>query len=488
VEGLKNGPRFLDLADRCRRAGKPLLAVKAGRSNAGAALARSHTASLAGSYAVWQTACREHGVCVLDDPEAMIACAQFLIAFGPARAAAVAAMSPSGGTIAVTADRLAAAGVPLAQLSPGTRAALSALVPSTRPPNPLDIGGLARDAGLPAAIAAQDAYTADPGVGVLFIVVATTPQLDDKVRAWGKAAVERRMPTAILFTPGALVDGARKALREIGCPYTNRMDDALRVISTAIEYGRMTREPALERSSPSGVSTADLPDGRLTESEAKSLVRRAGIVSPEECHARDVGSAVRAAADLGYPVVMKAVCRELVHKSDIGMVQLGLRTPGEVEAAWTDIAAGVERHGLQRTFEGCVVQRMMSDGVELMLGARYDSCFGPVVVAGAGGVYAELFDDVCIALAPVAPDHARRLIDGLRISPLLRGARGRAPVDVDSAVDALVGLSHLAAALGPRLLELDINPLLVRAHGAVALDARAALAPSVQSPPETRHG
>lgn len=487
VEGLKDGRRFLELADRCRRAGKPLLAVKAGRSEAGARPAQSHTASLAGSYAVWQAACSEHGVCVLDDPEAMIACAHFLITFGPARSGSVAAMSPSGGTIAVTADRLAAAGLPLAALAPHTRSALSALVPAPRPLNPLDIGGLAREQGLPAAIAAQAAYAEDPEVGVLLIVVATTPQLEDKVRAWGRAAVERRTPTVILFTPGALVDGARRALRDIGCPYTNRMDDALRVIATAIEYGRMMRGPQPARLPAPALAIDALPSGRLTEPEAKALVARAGIAAPAERAASDVAMAVRAAADIGYPVVLKAVCRELAHKSDAGAVQLDLRTPQDVERAWRAIESALASRDLAKACSGCVVQRMASGGVELMLGARYDASFGPVVLAGAGGIYVELFDDVGLALAPVTRERARALLGGLRIAAVLKGARGRPPLDIEAAAEALVRLSELAAALGPRLLELDLNPLLVQARGALALDARATLAPVDLPSTKERH-
>lgn len=478
VEGLKNGPRFLELADRCRAAGKPLLAVKAGRSDAGALVAQSHTASLAGSHAVWQAAAREHGVCLLDDPEAMILCAQFLLQFGAPRSDGVAVLSPSGGTIAVSADRLSAAGLRLAQLGEETRTSLAALVPASRLLNPLDVGGLPRDAGLPAASAAQAAFAADPDVGVTFIVVATTPQLEDKVRAWGQAAIDGGIPTALLFTPGSLVDAARQALRDIGCPYTDRMDDALRVIATAVEYGRMMREglPS-NRVAPAQAPAAldALPAGRLTESEAKALVRHAGIAAPEECRATTADSAAAAADRLGYPVVMKAVCRELVHKSDIGAVKLGLANADDVRRAWREIVDSVARHQPHAQLDGCVVQQQIGDGVELMLGARWDPCFGPVVVMGAGGLFVELMDDVRVALAPIAGSRARQLLGELRIAPLLRGARGTPPLDIDAAIAAVVGLSRLAAALGPRLTELDVNPLLVQRRGVLALDARATL-------------
>ena len=477
VEGLRDGRRFLALADRCRAAGKPLLIVKAGRSAAGADITRSHTASLAGAYSVWEAACRDHGVLLLDDPEAMIDAAYFLTVFEPPPADAVAAISPSGGTIAVTADRLAAAGLPLAQPSGATRDALAAFIPPSRPLNPLDIGGLARAVGLPAAIEAQRAYAADPSVGVTLIVVATTPQLEDKVEAWGAAAVASRLPTAIVFTPGGLVDGARRRLRELGCPYTDRLDDALRVMRCALDYGRFRRS---ERASPPPAAPLALDDlpaaGLLTEPEAKALVARCGIATPPSAMSHDAAGAVVAAERLGYPVVLKGVCRELVHKSDIGAVALDLVDATAVRTAWDRIAAAVRTHLPHAHFEGCTVQTMVREaGVELVIGARHDATFGPVVMVGAGGIHVEILNDVSLALAPLDEACAHALIHALRIAPLLLGARGRPPLDLAAAARALVAVGRLAHALGPRLAELDVNPLLVTRHGVIALDARARL-------------
>lgn len=479
IEGIRDGARFLAVANRCRAAGKPLLTVKAGRSTAGAGITQSHTASLAGAQAVWEAACRDLGVCVLDDPEAMIDAAHFLTVFDAPKADGVAALSPSGGTIAITADRLADAGLPLAALSSDTQAALSALVPASRPLNPLDVGGLAREQGLPVALATQAAFAADASVGVTLIVVATTPQLEEKVRAWGRAAMAQRIPTAIVFTPGALVDGARQALRELGCPYTDRLDDALRVTRAAIEYGRIARTAA-SKSRPE-FTPVDFPaTGRLTEPQAKALIARAGILAPDDRLAESRTAAVAAAEQLGYPLVMKAVCRDLIHKSDIGAVKLGLADANAVARAWDEIMTAVGDHLPGARLEGCSIQRMAGSGVELVLGARYDPCFGPVVLVGAGGVYVEILADIQLALAPVDRARARAMIAALRIAPLLQGARGRPALDIEAAAAALAGLSLLAAGLGPRLTELDINPLLVQVRGVLALDARATLkAPTV---------
>lgn len=476
VEGVRDGGRFLALADRCRAAGKPLLVVKAGRSAAGAGIARSHTASLAGTAEVWEAACRERGIMLLDDPEAMIDAAHFLSVFDVPRTDAVAALSPSGGTIALAADRLAAAGVPLAAPSPATRTALAAFVPPSRPCNPLDVGGLAREAGLPAAIAAQAAFAQDPSVGVTLIVVATTPQLEDKVRAWGATAVASRVPTALVFTPGTLVDGARRALRALGCPYTDRLDDALRVVRCALDYGRMRRRLARPAPMLPAAPRGGWPSGRLTEPEAKALIARYGIAAPAAATCADLDSALAAAGRFGYPVVLKAVCRELVHKSDIGAVALDLADADALRAAWMRIAQAVRTHHPDAHFEGCSLQTLVREpGIELVLGARHDPTFGPVVMVGAGGVYVEILNDVRIALAPIDAEQALTLIGELRIAPLLTGARGRPPLAMAAAAQALAQLSTLAAALGPRLVELDVNPLHVGVHGALALDARATL-------------
>lgn len=483
IEGLKNGARFLELAQRARAAGKPVLAVKAGRSAAGQQVAQSHTASLAGSYAVWEAACRDHAVILLDDPEALIYCADFLIRFGAPAASTIAVMSPSGGTVAVTGDRVIAAGLALAEPGEAARHELQKLLPPGRTFNPLDVGGLPRASGLDSALTAYELLAKDPAVGAILIAVATTPQLEDKVRRWGAAALAGKKPTAILLTPGALVDGARNTLKEIGCPYTNRLDDALRVLRTAVDYGEALRNPP-PAAPPATIAAAvcgsasAFPDGRLTEPETKTLLRACGINTTEDALAKTPDDAVAQARRIGYPVVLKGVCRDLVHKSEAGAVKLDIQDADALRAAWRDIAAGIAAHLPGATLDGCVVQPMLSGGSELIVGCRWDAQFGAVVIVGSGGVLVEILDDVQMALAPVSAAHAKRLIAALRIAPVLAGARGRRSADINALADAVARLSELAATLGPRLSELDINPLLVReaGRGVIALDGRATLA------------
>lgn len=484
VEGLRDGRRFLDLAQQARAAGKPVLAVKAGRSAAGRQVTQSHTASLAGSYAVWEAACRDHAVILLDDPEALIYCADFLIRFGAPAVSTIAVMSPSGGTVAVTGDRVVAAGLTLAEPGAATAAELQKLLPRGRTINPLDVGGLPRASGLDSALTAYELLVRDPAVGAILIAVATTPQLEDKVRRWGSAALAGKKPTAILLTPGTLVDGARTALKDIRCPYTNRLDDALRVLRSAVDYGEALRHPPLP-AQPSAISAAALthaaalPAGRLNEPETKALLRACGISTTDDVLARTPADAILQAQRMGYPVVLKGVCRELIHKSEAGAVKLDINDADALHIAWRDIADGISAHLLGATLDGCVVQPMLTGGIELIVGCHWDAQFGAVVIVGSGGVLVEILNDVQMAVAPVSSAHALRLIQGLRIAPILAGARGRPPADIAALADTIARLSELATALGPRLTELDINPLLVReaGRGVIALDGRATLTP-----------
>ena len=486
VEGLQDGRRFLALAARCREARKPLLVVKAGRSAAGAHITRSHTASLAGSDAAWTAACRAHAVILLDDPDALIQCADFLIRFDTPRGEGIAAMSPSGGTIAVTADRIAAAGLRLAQLSDPTQRALHEIVPATRPANPLDVGGLAREQGLVSARACYELLADDPDTAAVLIVVATTPQLDDKVRLWAEIALARGKPTAILLTPGMLVDSSRANLRQLHCPFTNRMDDALRVLTAAIEYGKALRTPAEKTALPAGFGAVDAfraPAAELTESETRQLLGIAGVAATSDRLVSCAAEAVTAARATGYPVVLKLSSRTLTHKSDVGGVQLDLSSDAAVTAAWQRIADNVAKIEPGSALE-CVVQPMVTGGVELIIGSQWDAQFGAIVMVGAGGTWAEILRDTQCALAPLTPRRALELVQALRLWPMLAGGRGQARADIDKLVDVIVRTSWLAATLGPRLTELDINPLLVKpaGQGTIALDARATLQPPPFNP------
>jgi len=483
VEGFKAPRRFLELAARCRGRGKPLLMVKAGRTEAGVRAALSHTASLAGSYAVLEAACRERGVLLLDDVDDMIRAADALLRFGAPRGDGVCVFSPSGGGASIGVDRLCELGLRPAKLGPGTLARLDRhLLPSFQH-NPIDLGGR-RDPNTP-TVAGEilAALAGDPDVAALLIVLTTVPFYAAVTGEIGQALLACGKPFALVVTPGASADEPRRVLSTLGCPYYDNLDSALRVLATLMESRELAAAlPAEALPRPGDLPDASLlarvPDGRLTEPETKRLVARYGIQVSREQLCPTLERAIEAAEAIGYPVALKAVCRELVHKSEVGAVKLGLTDRRALEDAWREVMAALARSLPGAAIEGGLVQAMCAGELELLVGVRRDAQFGPIVAVGAGGVLVELFGDIAIALAPVDTAHARALLERLKIWPLLAGWRGKPALDAERVADIVSRLSWLAADLGERLVELELNPVMVRSagEGAVALDARATLA------------
>jgi acetyl-CoA synthetase (ADP-forming) len=485
VEGLKEPKRFLALADRARRAGKPLLLTKTGRTEAGVRAAMSHTASLAGAYQVFAAACRGHGVVLLDDPDGMIELGACLARWGVPAGDGIGVVSSSGGGAGIGVDRLSEAGLRIAALSDETRAELGRFLLPPQADNPIDLGGRTIDDPLECARRSVEVMAADPDVAVLWVVLTTTPFYEQTTEQLATAAIASGKPYLFVVTPGSAAAGPREVLRRLDAPFFDRVDDCIRILGGAMDYrvrrgaGAGAGAPSRPSTLPSAAALPALPrqQGQMTEPEVKELLKAYGIPTTGDTIARDAGQAVAAAAEIGYPVVLKAVCRDLVHKSDIGAVRLRLQNAGEVEAAFTGIVAAVSRALQDAEIEGCVVQEMRAPRQELLLGIKRDPQFGPVVVVGAGGVLVELLADVQMAPAPFDITVARAMLERLTVWPLLAGFRGREPLDTGAAAAALSALSWLAHDYADRIVELDINPLGIGLpdEGVVALDARASL-------------
>jgi acyl-CoA synthetase (NDP forming) len=490
AEGFRDVRRFLALAAAARQRNKPLVVVKAGRTDAGVRAARSHTASLAGSYAVFAAACRDHGVLLTDDPDGMILAAD-LLARSAARSTEdrIAVLSPSGGGAAVAADRLVEAGVRLAALQPSTKEALRGMLYPPQADNPIDLGGRRDGDPVTAAERAMALLAGDPGVGAVLVPLTTVPFYEETTRALASAGLRSGRPVLFAVTPGSAADGPRRILRELGCRYYDRLDDALRVAKlwAAHRCGSPGHtRPAPDARPPLSADRSEtlrrLPGGMLTAPEARAALDAYGVPTAKEHAAADVAEAVTAAESLGYPVALKAVCRGLVRKRDAGVVQLGLADARAVAGAWDRIADAVRRLPAVEC-GGCVVQEMVRGAAEVIVGARRDEQFGPVLLVGWGGSLVEVLHDVQLALCPVTPGQAMDLLRDLRLWPILSGAQGRPRLDVEAVADIASRVSLLAEDLGDRLIELDVNPVAVRAQGmgAVAVDCRATLGPISRS-------
>ncbi|MDN3563949.1 acetate--CoA ligase family protein [Paeniroseomonas aquatica] len=476
VEGLRDPARFAPQLRRARAAGKPVLCVKAGRSAEGAQAARSHTASLAGSFAAFEALCRDAGAVLLEDPAAMVFAADALDRLPrlPRAGLGLAVIASSGGSTVTTADMLPAAGLRLARMSAATRATLGRYMPESHVHLPLDTGSFdegTAEGGLEACIRA---FMADPDIGAIVVPMTTQPAMAPRARLLPPLAREGDRPLLYVMTAGEVGNDARQAMRDADFPFLDRVADALAVLR-ALEAEAAGRDRASlpPPARPAGAGPAPaLPTGALTEAEAKRLAAAYGIPVTREVLAVDAESAVTAAGTIGYPVVLKGVSRAVVHKSDLGLVKLRLADAAAVRAAFAEIAAALPER------EGVLVQEMARGEAELILGARWEPGFGPLVLIGFGGVLVEVLADVQLASAPLRPADAESMLRRLKLWPVLAGVRGRPALDVAAAVDALVRLSWLAADLGPRLVEMDLNPILLRAagEGAIAVDARATLA------------
>ena len=469
IEGLRDPARFVHAAAACRRAGKPMVVLKTGKTDDGVRAARSHTASLAGSYDAFAAVCRAHGVVLVDDPVTMVRVADMLLRYPKLPADGIGILSGSGGGNGIMVDRVIGSGLRLARLSPETRAALGELLLPPQADNPVDLGGRLPSQPDDVTTPALRALAADADVGMILLYLSTMPFFAERTRTLVEAAKESGKPTVAVVLPGPAGDKPREVLRELDCPYFDSAEDLLASLRGVFDHYRSvaSTEPPQKPSR--------LPMSVSSRKNLAQLIGAYGIAVPLSAVCTSADQAVNDAALIGFPVVLKGIVKGVTHKTELQAVKLGLTDNAAVSVAWLDIVASVAAHGLTDAFVGCVVQEQVAPGPELLLSIRHDPQFGPMVMVGAGGTLVELLHDVASAPAPVSRETASRMVAGLRIAKLLNGWRGDAARDVEAVADAVVRLSWLAADLGSQLVDLEINPLIVGyiGVGVRAVDVRA---------------
>jgi len=482
VEGLLNPARFIAAVDRARANGKAVLMAKSGRTESGARAVKSHTASMAGSYAVLQAIAEAHGIVMVEDAIDMLAIARCISRLGRLRGDGVALVSGSGGGGALMVDALAERNLRIATLAEATKEKLAEFLPPTHRHLPIDMGAMRqrvgqqeyRDAGR--KLLAQ--LMADDDVAGAIVLLTTQPDMDDVARTVAEVGTACRKPLLFINAGGKAGEGARRVMREAGYPSFDHPLDAVRVMASLVQDYRLAKPappPPAERLALESL-LRELPPGLLNEQDAKRLLAAAGVPVTRGRLARNADEAVRIAMELGLPVVLKAQAAELTHKSDIGGVRLDLGSEAQVREAFGAIAQAAKAFG----FEGCLVQEMFKADVELIVGSRWDEQFGAMLLVGIGGTLVELLQDVRLAPAPVSAERAVELLRSLKLAPLLTGYRGKPAVDLERVGAIIARISQLAAALGARLAELDANPLLVAGDRAAVADARAVLTSSAK--------
>ena len=489
IEGVKDGGRFVEAARRAQAAGKPLLAVKAGRSDCGAAAAFSHTASLAGSYAAFAAACGDAGVVLMDNPDAMVMLAAALTRFAQPARIETGLLTTSGGAGALAADLLAEHALPLSRYAAETLARLQAhYAPEHAAANPLDLGA-SMQGGSTLVEDSIAALLADPETGIVLCPLTTAPDMlalsESVLNGLARAeAGGRRKPCLVVLQPGQVADEARRTLREHGLFYFDEPGEAVRVIdgyrALARARRRRVRRESAAGAAPAGVRGALNKGwdkgwvGALDEAQAKRVLAAFGVPVNRGEVAADAAAGQSAAESMSAPFAVKLVSPDIVHKADAGAVALGLATPPAVARAIDDMQTRLGKRQPNARIEGFLVQEMAAGALEMFIGARRDPIFGALVTLGAGGTLVELLQDTALRRAPVAPDEAREMLTELRVAPLLHGFRGGAALDVEALAESVSRISWLAHEFAERFVELDVNPVLVRAsgQGVTAVDAR----------------
>ena len=470
LEGCSDGARLRGALARAAANRKPVVAMKVGVSEQGVAAIASHTGSLAGSDAVFDAVFRENNVHRAQSLDELVdvayACAGGVFPKSPR----LGVVTLSGGVGIQMADAATAMGLELPRMPDTAQQKVLAMVPFAGPANPVDTTAqVVNDWTMFTTILGIVAEEGAVDSVVSFLAhMGTTPGLMDRLKSVF-LDVRQRFPDRVFVL-------CARMPREMADEFTAMgfliFEDPTRAIAAVAALSRLANGFAKPHALPSGIGARAqaLPTGPINEADAKRLLGAAGIPFAPEKMARTREEAVAAAQDIGFPVVLKVLSGDIAHKSEAGGVVLALRNADEVARGFDAMMVRVAERAPKARLEGALVARMIEGGVETVIGVKRDAVFGPVVMFGLGGVYVEVLKDVTLRLAPVDRDAARAMIREIKGIALLTGARGKPSADLEALADALVKMSHFAAA-HPNVESAEINPFIALPKGGVAVDA-----------------
>lgn len=486
LEGIADGEAFLRVARQVTRK-KPVIAIKSGTTAAGTRAISSHTGSLAGSERAYEAAFNQTGIIRAESVQDLFDFAE-IFAYQPMlRGNRIAIVTNAGGPGILATDMCERAGLTLAQFAKETIEAMAPYLPPTANLyNPVDVIG---DAQSDRYRVALNAVLRDPGVDG--VVVLLTPQAMTDVEAIAQTVVDIARaydkPVVSSFIGGEVVEPAVRLLQENRIPTYPFPERAVLALGAMERYRRWLERPPqrlvhfrVRKEEVQEVFDKARREGRLSlgEVEARQVAEAYGLRLPKAQLARSPDEAVRLAAEIGYPVVMKIASPDILHKSDIGAVKIGLNNSTDVRDAYELIEYRARRHHPDADIWGILVQQMVSGGREVIIGMSRDPQFGPMLMFGLGGIYVEVLKDVVFRIAPIDRSEAQEMVESIRSFPLLKGVRGQAPADVEAIVETILRISQLVTDF-PEIVEMDVNPLIVHevGQGAIVLDARIILRP-----------
>ncbi|MCA0240063.1 MAG: acetate--CoA ligase family protein [Proteobacteria bacterium] len=490
LEGLRRPELLLQALEAARRARKPVIVHKGGRSALGASAVQSHTAAIAGDDRLFDVVLDEFGAVRAEHTEQMLD-----IAYAAARriypvAGTLGVLTLSGGAGIQMSDAAERAGLAMPQMDGGSQQRLQALLPFASPVNPIDItaqslndidlvGHFARE------VAERGGYEA---IAVYLAGVGGSLKKGPVLRR-SFADVARAHPDRLWTILTTADREAVAAYEQDGLLVFEEPARAIHAIGALARFGRAfarPEAPALSQAMSPATTGAPLPATVPNEAEAKAWLASHGVACLPEALATDAQAAAAAAQGMGFPVVLKIVSPDIAHKSEVGGVQLDLRSAGEVRSAFAAVTAAVARARPDARIDGVLVAPQIADGVECLVSVHRDPQLGLFAAFGLGGIFVELLQDVVFRRCPFDEAAAHAMIAGIRGAPLLRGARGRPPADVDALARLLSRLSVLAHRHGERLRSIELNPVLVRPAGLGAWAADAVIELAAAGSGETR--
>jgi acetyl coenzyme A synthetase (ADP forming)-like protein len=484
LEGVADGERFLDVTARVSRS-KPVIIFKAGVTQAGAKAVSSHTGTLAGSENAYVAAFHKCGALRAEKVEDLFILAQGFSAQPPPAGSRVCVVTNAGGPGIITSDALERAGLSLASLSEETTKKLREGLPEAASVyNPVDVLG---DASAERYRLAIEHTLADPGVDSVIIIL--TPQAMTKASDTARTVVECAGGVSktvfAVFMGGLEVREAEDIMRDAGIPNFQFPEEAVSTLRSMKAYTDFLSRPRQTwvRFDADKAKVRDVfakvreqQRNELVEVEAREILEAYGLPVAHTLMATNLEECIKAAREIGYPVVIKIASPQILHKTDVGGVVVGIENTDKLISAYEQVTANARKFFPRADIWGVLVQEMLPPSRELILGMNRDSQFGPLLMTGLGGVYVEVLKDVSFRLAPVSEEDAMDMLRELKSYWLLRGTRGEAPADIDAVIESVLRVSQLVTDF-PEINELDINPLRVLedGDGCLAADARIVL-------------
>lgn len=477
METCRDGAKLVAAMELARAAGKPLVVLKVGVSEAGSAAAASHTGALAASDAVFDVVLRNGGAIRVPSIEQLLEVGHAISVVGAARAPRgnkVAVLTASGGFGILLADAATAQGLALPKLARATQDRILSVVPFAAPSNPVDM--TAQVSSKPEVLAQVLAAVAEDNACDALLLQSANAFHVPRLREVFLSALRQlreQHPDRLLLLCCRAPQDVREQLNAMGYPTVEGIDAACATLAALVRVGSSTASPPRASGSRRDSGAALAPEAFATESTAKATLAAGGLPILKETVATSRDQALAFARSIGFPLVLKIVSPDIAHKTEVGGVFIGVRSEGQLVDEYENLLARVKQNAPKARIDGVLVAQMAQGGTELILGTKTDAMFGPIVMVGLGGIYAEVFRDVALQVAPVSEGQALAMLRSLKAFPLLDGARGRPKADVAAAARAVANLSRFAAQHAASVAEIDINPLLVQdaGQGAWALDA-----------------